>query len=150
MRQPGRAFFRCRSGLKLSPKGERMPKRNARKAASSSGGSPGSTERPEVDHLRREDHADAFIADPEDGPAITDDDLAQTLAQEYLRSATSGEDMSDEVFDQIVPEEIGGPFIETRASEEFAAGTDASNPEDAAPEPLPRAVSGLVRPPDDE
>jgi hypothetical protein len=126
-----------------------MPKRNARKVAPS-GGSPGSQERPEVDHLRREDQADAFIADPEDGPAITDDDLARTLAQEYLRSATSGEDMSDEVFEQVVPEEIGGPFIETPASEEFAAGTDASNPEDATAEPLPRAVSGLVRPPDEE
>ena|SRR5882757_5632115 len=125
-----------------------MPKRKARKAAESAT-SPAPDQRPDLDHVRREDRGDAFIADPEDGPAVTDDDLAQTLGQEYLRSATSGEDMTDEVFDQIVPEEIGGPFVETSADDEFAAGTDASNPEDAVPEPLPRAVSGLVRPPED-
>lgn len=126
-----------------------MSKRSARKVTEP-GRKPSPGELPDPDHLRRGDRADAFIADPEGGPAITDDDLAQTLAQEYLRSATSGEDTTEEVFDQVVPEEIGGPFVETSASDEFAAGTDASNPEDAAPEPLPRAVSGLVRPPDHE
>jgi hypothetical protein len=120
-----------------------MAKRKGRKATESS-----QADQPDPEHLRRADGADAFIADPEGGRAVTSDDLAETLAEEYLHSATSGEDMTEEVLEQVVPEEIGGPFIETTGSDEFAAGTDASNPEDATPEALPRAVSGLVQPPD--
>jgi hypothetical protein len=126
-----------------------MPKRHARKAADSGATLP-PDERPDLDHLRREDRADAFIKDPGDGPALTDDDLAQTLAQEYLRSATSGEDTTEDAFDEVVPEEIGGPFVETSASEEFAGGTDASNPADAEREPLPQAVGGLMLSPDED
>ena len=44
----------------------------------------------------------------------------------------------------LVPEEIGGPFVETTAAEEFAHDTDEANPEDASREPLPRPVAGLV------
>jgi hypothetical protein len=40
--------------------------------------------------------------------------------------------------------------VESTPEEEFASGTDASNPEDAIPEALPRAVGGLARPPDHE
>jgi hypothetical protein len=105
---------------------------------------------PDPDRLRRSDDADAFIRDPGDGPALAPDDLAETLAEEYLRAATSGEDTADEVMDQVVSEEIGGPFVETTGADEFAAGTDGSNPDDAEPEALPRAVSGLARPADDE
>ena len=93
----------------------------------------------------RSDSGDAFIPDPEEGgPARTDDDLAETLAEDFVRSATTGEDAEDETMDQIVPEEIGGPFVETAASEEFALGPDESNPDDAMAEPLPRAVHGLA------
>ena len=92
---------------------------------------------------RRTDTADAFMPDPEDGPAIIRDDLAEVLAEDYLRSATSGDDVDDEVMAQVVPEEFGGPFVESTAEEEFAEGTDESNPIDAVPEPLPRAVHGL-------
>jgi hypothetical protein len=105
---------------------------------------------PDPEHLRRTDRADAFVPDPEDGPAHVDDDLAEALAEEYLNSATSGEETTEEALDQVVPEEIGGPFVETTGADEFAAGTDDSNPEDAVPEPLPRAVGGLSSPPDDE
>lgn len=95
----------------------------------------------------RSDDANAFIPDPEDGRAVIPDDLAETLAEEFVRSATTGEDTGDEALDVVVPEELGGPFVETSASEEFALGTDGSNPEDATSEPLPRAVGG---PSDDE
>ena len=91
----------------------------------------------------RTDTADAFMPDPEDGPAIIRDDLAEVLAEDFLRSATSGDDIDDEVMAQVVPEEFGGPFVESSADEEFAEGTDESNPVDAVPEPLPRAVHGL-------
>jgi hypothetical protein len=92
----------------------------------------------------RTDDADAFIPDPEGGPARTSDDLAESLAEEFLESATSGEDMAEEMQNEIVPEELGGPFVESTAEQEFAAGTDASNPEDAEQEPLPRPGAGII------
>ena len=91
----------------------------------------------------RTDTADAFMPDPGEGPARIRDDLAEVLAEDFVRSATSGEDVDDEVMEQVVPEEYGGPFVESSADEEFAEGTDESNPVDALPEPLPRAVHGL-------
>jgi hypothetical protein len=87
------------------------------------------------------------MPDPEDGPARIDDSLAETLAEEYLESATRGEDVVEDAFDEVVPEELGGPFVETTAADEFADGIDAANPEDAEAEPLPRPVAGLVQPP---
>jgi len=92
----------------------------------------------------RTDDADAFIPDPDGGPARIADDLAENLAEEYLESATSGEAVAEEAQDEIVPEELGGPFVESTAEQEFAAGTDASNPEDAEAEPLPRPGAGIV------
>jgi hypothetical protein len=86
---------------------------------------------------RRADDADAFLPDPEDGPARTRDDLAQELAEDFLRSATSGEYVSEDALDQEVPEESGGPFVVHSARYEFAMDVDASNPADAAREPLP-------------
>lgn len=94
--------------------------------------------------LPRTDYADAFVPDPGDGPARIADDLAEGLAEEFVRAATTGEDMQDVALDVIVPEELGGPFVETTAGEEFADGPDASNPEDATTEPLPLAVGGLT------
>ena len=94
----------------------------------------------------RTDTADAFFPDPEDGPARAPDDLAETLAEDFLQSAT-GTDIDDEVMNQVVSEEIGGPFVETSAGEEFATDIDESNPEDATVEPRPLAISGMVEPP---
>lgn len=91
---------------------------------------------------RRPDDADAFIADPEGGPARTRDDLADTLAEEYLEAATSGEEAGERVRDEIVPEELGGPFLQADADEEFADDIDGNNPPDATKEPFPRAVGG--------
>jgi hypothetical protein len=98
---------------------------------------------PMLGSRRRTDTADAFMPDPEDGPARIKDDLAEVLAEDFLRSATSGDNVDDEVMEQVVAEEFGGPFVESSADEEFAEGTDESNPIDAVPEPLPRAVHGL-------
>jgi hypothetical protein len=95
----------------------------------------------------RSDSADAFFPDPGDGPANAPDDLAETLAEDFLQSATTGSDVDDEVLNQVVPEEIGGPFVETTANEEFAADIDESNPEDATVEARPMAVSGVVEKP---
>jgi len=97
----------------------------------------------DIERVMRADSADAFIRNPDDGDVNVGDDLAESLAEEFVHSATSGENQAEETMDQVVPEEIGGPFVETSAEEEFADDIDESNPVDAEPEPLPRAVSGL-------
>jgi hypothetical protein len=97
---------------------------------------------------QRSDDANAFIPDPEGGPARIDDDLAENLAEGFVLGATQDEDADDISLDGMVPEEIGGPFVETSGAEEFAEGTDGANPRDAKREPLPRPVAGLSHAPE--
>lgn len=92
----------------------------------------------------RSDSADAFIPDPGDGPVHIDDELAASLAEEFVEGATTAQDPDEERLDSAFPEEIGGPFIETSADEELADDVDANNPPDATREPVPRAVAGIV------
>jgi hypothetical protein len=66
-----------------------------------------------------------------------DDDLAEELGEEFVESATSGEQAAEDMRDQEVPEESGGPFVATSGASEFAYGTDASNPKDAERAPFP-------------
>ena len=106
-------------------------------------------QRPPRGNNHRTDDANAFMPDPEGGPAQIADDLAESLAEEYLQAATQGND-AEEDLDQVVPEEIGGPFIETSAAEEFAHDTDEANPLEAEAEPLPRSGAGLVSIPGEE
>jgi hypothetical protein len=73
--------------------------------------------------------------------AIRRDPLAEELGEAFLRTATGGEDDEEEALDQIVPEESGGPFIETTGAIEYAHDTDASNPRGATREPFPRTSS---------
>jgi hypothetical protein len=109
-----------------------------------------------VDHLaittmnhrpKRRDDARAFLPDPEDGGSLAhvDDDLAESLAEEFISAATSAEEASEDVRDEVVPEELGGPFLEVPASEEFDRSPDASNPLGADREPFPRAVRAPYR-----
>jgi hypothetical protein len=94
----------------------------------------------------RPDSGVAFLPDPGDGPARVDDDLAEELAEDFLTSATgSGETLSDDGEGEV-PEEMGGPFVYTSAREEFARGTDKSNPRSAEKEAFPTANAH----PDDE
>lgn len=99
----------------------------------------------------RSDDANAFFPDPQDGHVRVRDDLAETLGEDFVQSATSGSSAGEDVFDSVVPEEEGGPFVETSGQQEFAHGTDASNPPDAEAEPLPLAsASGVAEPTGDE
>jgi hypothetical protein len=98
--------------------------------------------------VARSDDADAFIPDPGGGPAVVDDDLAESLAEEFVEDATSGQDPDEQLLDGAVPEEIGGPFVETTAAEELAYDVDANNPPGTVREPLPRAVAGIVTTPE--
>jgi hypothetical protein len=63
--------------------------------------------------------------------------LAEELGEAFLRHATSGQDDELDALNELVPEEIGGPFIQTASGTEFAAGVDESNPEEAFREAVP-------------
>ena len=99
--------------------------------------------------VERHDDANAFMPDPEGGPARIPDDLAEDLAEGFIDSATRGDDADDAKLDGLVAEEIGGPFLETSAVDEFANDTDEANPPDADREALPRTGAGLVQPPNE-
>jgi hypothetical protein len=65
--------------------------------------------------------------------------LSEELGEAYLESATTGEPIGPELFDQVTEDEDGGPFVLTLAEEEFADDVDASNTFDATREPFPRS-----------
>ncbi len=94
---------------------------------------------PPVHAKTRPDDGNAFFPDPGQGPARVKDDLAEELAEEFVESATSGEEGGEESLNADVPEDSGGPFVQTTGGTEFADGTDASNPEEATREPFPKA-----------
>jgi hypothetical protein len=79
-----------------------------------------------------EDEGTAFIT-----KSRSNDDLAETFGEEFVETVTSGESREEDVLNQVVPEERGGPFVESTAGTEFAEGTDASNPKGAEREPFP-------------
>lgn len=66
------------------------------------------------------------------------DPMARERGETFVQAATSGEESEAEWRDQITAEEVGGPFVVTTGSEEFAPGTDESNIDEAEREPLPR------------
>jgi len=64
--------------------------------------------------------------------------LAAELGEAFLESATSGEESEPERRERIFTEENGGPFVRTRASQEYAYDVDESNILEATREPLPK------------
>jgi hypothetical protein len=67
----------------------------------------------------------------------SNDDLVEELGEEVIGEATSAEHEGGDILDQEVPEERGGPFVETTGAEEFGHGVDPSNPPGAKREPFP-------------
>jgi hypothetical protein len=97
-------------------------------------------------HTRgRTDDGRAFLPDPYEPNtrerAVTRDSLAETLAEDFLSSATSAEEVTQESRDEMIVEEVGGPFIETSAQEEFAGTVDETNPADGERAPFPTTSS---------
>jgi hypothetical protein len=82
---------------------------------------------------KREVDDQAFVSKPS-----SNDPLGEELGESVVRRATSGEGDELEELDSVVPEESGGPFVTTSASEEFADGYDASNRRGAKREPFPK------------
>jgi hypothetical protein len=68
----------------------------------------------------------------------TREPLAEELGEAFLQSATSGEESEPERRERVLTEELGGPFVRTRASQEFAYDVDESNIAEATREPLPK------------
>jgi hypothetical protein len=91
---------------------------------------------------QRKDDADAFIRDPDGGPIENDGSVGAEMVEDFMRAATSGEDASQDVANEVIPEEYGGPFVTTRAAQEIADDEDESNPSDAEREPLPSPMRG--------
>ena len=88
----------------------------------------------------------AFLSDG----AYAEDDLAEELGEEFVITATSGEQAAEDLRNQDVPEEVGGPFVETSARTEFAYGSDPSNPQDAERSAFPIAIKSLEESDDDQ
>jgi hypothetical protein len=74
-------------------------------------------------------------------PGAAEDSLAEELGEAAVESATSGEQAAENIRDEDLSEEEGGPFVVTTARREFARGTDESNPADAEPADFPTATS---------
>jgi hypothetical protein len=70
---------------------------------------------------QRHDDGNAFIPDPGEGPALAPDDLAESLAEEFLEAAITGNEVHTDIVDQRTTEEVGGPFVVTSAGEEFGS-----------------------------
>jgi hypothetical protein len=94
-------------------------------------------------HHARSDDGGAFLPDPyaygSSGHIRTGEPVAESLAEDFVSSATSGEEAGPDRRDALSAYEMGGPFVETQAKEEFATTIDEMNPEDAIPEPFPTA-----------
>jgi hypothetical protein len=55
------------------------------------------------------------------------DELAEAFGEGAVLAMTSGADGEQQLFDQVVIEEWGGPFVVSPARVEFAAGPDADD-----------------------
>jgi hypothetical protein len=92
----------------------------------------------------RPDNGEAFIPDPSVvGRARAHDPLAEELAEEFLESATTANEVTADRMDEPVAEEEGGPFVVSPASNEYADDVDLANPADAEAEPLPSPMRGV-------
>lgn len=87
----------------------------------------------ETGHARERDDGRAFL-----NRARSAESLSEQLGEEFVETVTGAQDEGEEVFNQVVPEEEGGPFVETSGNTEYAYGTDASNIKGATREPFPK------------
>ncbi len=74
----------------------------------------------------RSDDAHAFIPDPSEGGAPPTEDLAEVLGEDFVESATRGNEVLEDDLDVTLPEEIGGPFVVTRERAQYdSTSTDS-------------------------
>lgn len=93
-------------------------------------------------HLRS-DNGRAFLPDPYGRigghRAHSRNELADALAQEFLASATTTEDVTD-TRDHVMFEEVGGPFSFSSPQVEFGSTVNEAAPPDGDRESVPVAV----------
>jgi len=78
--------------------------------------------------MHRSDDGEAFLPDPtRRGAHITAND-AESFAEEFVASATTGEPVQMDAMDEVSDEEEGGPFLEldSEASTENEDGDEVS------------------------
>jgi len=92
-------------------------------------------------HALRADDTNAFVSDPSKHESRVRDELAEELGEGFITAATSGQETGQDHLDEVLDEEVGGPFLETSGEEQFATGTDGSNPHDAERAAFPTAVA---------
>lgn len=80
--------------------------------------------------VRRSDPDVAFIPEPDSGPVVAKDALADSMGQDYLSSATSGEEATPDDHDAVQTEEVGGPFVVTTEDEELGDDEDEEDEEE--------------------
>ena len=85
------------------------------------------------------DDGDAFLRDSRRAPSRSRVALAESLAEGFVRSATSAEESGEDSRGAYFIEEVGGPFLEVPASQQLARGVDASNPKGATRAAFPSA-----------
>ncbi|HUB08537.1 MAG TPA: hypothetical protein VMB50_16140 [Myxococcales bacterium] len=83
------------------------------------------------------DEPSALADSPEFIPGATEDSLAEELGEGALESAVSGGQAAEDIRDEDVDEDEGGPFVPTSGRQEFARDTDESNPKDGEPAAFP-------------
>ncbi len=90
-----------------------------------------------VEGIRQRGHVEeaetAFLG----GASHSSDPLAEHTGEAVIEAVTSGQDDELEHLDEVVTEEVGGPFVESNDQAEMAEGTDASNIEEATRNPFP-------------
>lgn len=60
---------------------------------------------------RRRDHANAFLPDPASGTYIKADD-AESIAEEFIASATSAAFVLEDARNELSMDELGGPYVD--------------------------------------
>lgn len=68
--------------------------------------------------VRRRDSADAFLPDPASGSYIAFDD-AESMAEEFIASATSAAFVLEDARNELSVDEIGGPFVDDDEASEI-------------------------------
>lgn len=91
----------------------------------------------------RPDTGVAFIPDPENGTPISAQD-AESFAEEFIATATTGEGVEMDAIDEISDEEDGGPFLEIESEAEIQEAFGLDTP-DGLDRPSPKRARRVVR-----
>lgn len=79
----------------------------------------------------RPDSGDAFVPDVARSHERLIDDAAEAFAEEFIATATSAEFVAEDARDEMLAEELGGPFLEVGADDDTEPFVFAGDEEDA-------------------